>query len=114
MCKEEYEIAGKEYCLFDSKHNIVQGGGKVVVSVVIPVYNTEKYIRKCLDSVILQTFSDWECIVVDDGSTDDSGSICDEYARQDSRFQVIHKQNGGVSTARNVGIDLAKGKYLLF
>lgn len=77
---------------------------KDILSVVVPVYNVENYIGKCLDSIIAQTYVNWECVVVDDGSKDDSGQICDEYARKDSRIRVIHKKNGGVSSARNTGI----------
>lgn len=85
-----------------------------VISVVVPVYNVEQYLSKCLDSIIAQTYSDLEIIVVDDGSTDDSNNICDFYKKQDSRIQVIHKENGGLSDARNVGIDIATGKYICF
>ena len=85
-----------------------------LVSVIIPVYNVEKYLPKCLDSVINQTYKNLEIILVDDGSPDNSGKICDEYAEKDSRIKVIHKENGGVSSARNVGIKQAKGQYLLF
>ncbi len=76
------------------------------VSVIVPVYNTEKYLRRCLDSILAQTFTDWECLIIDDGSTDASPAICDEYAARDSRFRVFHKANGGVSSARNVGLDV--------
>mgnify|MGYP002514814989 FL=1 len=85
-----------------------------LISVVIPVYNVEKYIRKALDSVIGQTYANLEIITVDDGSPDNSGKICDEYAAKDSRIKVIHKENGGVSSARNAGISLASGKWLYF
>lgn len=74
------------------------------ISIVVPVYNVEKQLRQCLDSIIAQTYSDWECILVDDGSKDNSGSICDEYAQRDNRFRVIHKKNGGAASARNVGL----------
>jgi len=67
------------------------------ISIIVPIYNQEKVMRKCLDSILKQTFSDWECILVDDGSTDKSGDICDEYARHDNRIKVIHKKNGGAS-----------------
>ncbi|MDD6723062.1 MAG: glycosyltransferase [Bacteroidales bacterium] len=85
-----------------------------MVSVIIPVYNTEKYLRQCLDSVLAQTCCDWEAILVDDGSTDSSGAICDEYAAADSRVKVIHQPNGGVSVARNAGLDVAKGDCVAF
>ena len=84
------------------------------ISIIVPVYNVEKYIRRCLDSIAAQTFTDWECICVDDGTPDASGKICDEYAQKDGRFVVIHKENGGVSSARNVGLDVAKGEYVTF
>lgn len=84
------------------------------VSVVIPVYNSAKYLRECLDSIIAQTFSDWEVVAVDDGSSDDSPAILDEYATKDSRIKVIHKANGGVSAARNDGLGAACGDYVLF
>jgi glycosyltransferase involved in cell wall biosynthesis len=84
------------------------------VSVVIPVYNSAKYLRECLDSVVAQTFSDWEVVAVDDGSSDNSPVILDEYAAKDSRIKVIHKANGGVSAARNDGLAAASGEYVLF
>lgn len=83
-----------------------------MVSVIIPVYNTEKYLRQCLDSVLAQTCCDWEAILVDDGSTDSSGAICDEYAAADSRFMVRHGRNVGVSAARNTALDIARGEWL--
>lgn len=85
-----------------------------IISLIIPVYNIEKYLKECLDSIAAQTFTDWECILVDDGSKDGSGAICDEYAAQDSRFKVIHKQNEGVSSARNTGLDNAKCDWFAF
>lgn len=86
----------------------------MLVSVIIPVYNVEKYLRKCLDSVINQTYKELEIILVDDGSTDSSGKICDEYAQKDNRIKVIHKSNGGLSDARNVGIEKSNGEYICF
>lgn len=83
-------------------------------SLVIPVYNVEPYIRKCLDSVIHQDFGDWEALLIDDGSTDSSGNICDEYAARDKRFRVFHKPNGGVSSARNMALDNARGEWIWF
>lgn len=85
-----------------------------VFSLVIPVYNVDRYIRKCLDSLLSQDFVDWEAILVDDGSTDNSGKICDEYATLDSRFQVFHKINGGVSSARNMALNKARGEWVWF
>lgn len=83
-------------------------------SIVIPVYNVAPYLRECLDSVLAQTFGDWEAICVDDGSADGSGAILDEYAARDKRFLVIHQPNGGVSAARNKGLDMAKGEWIGF
>lgn len=84
------------------------------VSIVIPVYNVAPYLRQCLDSLLMQTYGDWEAICVDDGSTDESSAVLDEYASKDARFIVRHIRNSGVSAARNVGIDLAKGEWLEF
>ena len=86
--------------------------------IIIPVYNVAPYLRECLDSVLAQTFGDWECLCVDDGSTDGSGEILDEYAKKDARFRVVHQRNRGLSAARNRGIDCAlaraQGHYLTF
>lgn len=84
------------------------------ISIIIPVYNVERYLRQCLDSIESQTFRNWECILIDDGSPDNSGAICDEYEAKDSRFKVIHCANGGVSTARNIGLDISRGSYISF
>lgn len=84
------------------------------ISIIVPVYKVEKYLKKCVDSILAQTFSDFELILVDDGSPDNSGRICDDYAKKDARVRVVHKQNGGLSSARNAGIEVAKGKYLGF
>ena len=84
------------------------------ISIVIPVYNVEKFIVQCIESILAQTFTDWELILVDDGSLDASASICDDYACRDKRIRVIHKKNGGVSSARNVGLDNASGEYVCF
>lgn len=85
-----------------------------MVSVVVPVYKTEKYLRKCVDSLLHQTFKDYEIILVDDGSPDESGRICDEYANNNGCVRVIHKKNGGLSDARNSGIREAAGEYITF
>lgn len=85
-----------------------------VVSVIVPVYKVENVLHYCIDSILNQTYKNFELILVDDGSPDDSGKICDKYAKKDNRIKVIHKENGGVSSARNCGIDAAKGKYICF
>lgn len=84
------------------------------VSLVVPVYNSAKYLRECIDSVVAQSFADWELIAVDDGSSDESPAILDEYAANDARVKVVHKKNGGVSAARNDGLSAATGNYVLF
>lgn len=85
-----------------------------IISVIVPVYNAEKFLRECINSILLQTFTEIECLLVDDGSKDSSGVICDEYALKDSRVKVIHQENGGEMAARAAGIRLSKGKYLYF
>lgn len=85
-----------------------------MISVIVPVYNVENYIRRCVESVLSQSYSDWELLLIDDGSTDLSGNICGEYAAKDSRIICIHKENGGQSSARNVGLKEAKGNYIAF
>lgn len=84
------------------------------LSVIVPVYNTEKYLRECIDSILAQTFTNFELILVDDGSTDGSGAICDEYAGKDPRVQVIHQQNSGATVARRKGASHARGEYIAF
>jgi len=84
------------------------------VSVIVPVYKVEEYLRQCIESIIVQTYANLEIVLVDDGSPDNCGKICDEYAEKDARIIVIHKQNGGLSDARNVGIEVATGEYLTF
>lgn len=86
----------------------------MTLSVIVPVYNAEKYMDKCIESLVNQTYKDLEIILVNDGSTDNSGTKCDEWAAKDSRIKVIHKQNGGVSSARNAGLDAANGEYVAF
>ena len=85
-----------------------------LISVIVPIYNVEKYLRECIDSIINQTYRNLEIILVDDGSPDSCGKICDEYAKKDVRIKVIHKENGGLSDARNAGMYVADGKYLIF
>ena len=84
------------------------------ISIIIPVYNVEKYIERCLESILNQAFNEYEVIIVNDGSTDNSGKICDKYSEINKNINVIHKKNGGVSSARNLGIDVAKGEYIAF
>ena len=84
------------------------------ISIIVHVYKVEKYLRRCLDSIVAQTFTDWECILVDDGSTDGSYIICEDYSRIDSRFIVFHQENRGVSSARNIGIEKSKGEFICF
>lgn len=84
------------------------------VSVIIPVYNTARYLPACLDSILSQTFQDFECILIDDGSTDDAGAICDDYAAKDPRFRGFHGENGGVSAARNKGVEQAQGDWICY
>lgn len=86
----------------------------IKVSVIVPVYNVEKFLRRCIDSIISQTYKNLEIILVDDGSTDNSSSICDEYSIIDKRIKVIHKPNGGLSSARNIGLDEASGEFISF
>ena len=85
-----------------------------LVSVIVPVYNSTAYLRRCVDAILAQTYTKLEVILVDDGSTDDSLSICQEYEQKDSRVRCFHKENGGSSSARNVGIKEAKGEYICF
>lgn len=85
-----------------------------MISVIVPVYNAEKYLDRCIQSILGQTYKDLELLLIDDGSTDSSGIICDKYAQQDTRIRVFHKENGGASTARNLGLDEAKGEWVAF
>ena len=87
---------------------------QALISVIVPVYNVEKYLPECVESIISQTYGNLEIILVDDGSTDRSGKICDEFAEKDSRIVVIHQKNSGVSAARNRGLDVCKGDYISF
>lgn len=87
---------------------------KPMITVIVPVYNSEKYLRQCVDSILNQTYTHLEVILVDDGSPDRCGELCDQYAAKESRVKVVHKQNGGVSSARNAGLDIATGEYIAF
>lgn len=85
-----------------------------LVSVIVPVYNVEQYLEKCIDSIINQTYKNLEIILIDDGSTDSSGKICDSYAARDKRIKVIHQENGGLAVVRNIGVSAASGEYIMF
>lgn len=85
-----------------------------LISIIVPVYNTEKYLDQCIQSVLTQTYTYWELLLIDDGSTDSSGTICDRYAAQDSRIKVIHKKNTGVSDSKNKALGIAQGEYIMF
>lgn len=89
-------------------------GNTPIISVIVPIYKAENFLPKCIDSILSQTFTDFELLLIDDGSPDASGKISDDYATQNSRIRVFHKKNGGVSSARNIGLDNAKGKYIVF
>ncbi|MFS9218181.1 glycosyltransferase family 2 protein [Streptococcus mitis] len=84
-----------------------------LISIIVPIYNVEKYLRQCLDSILNQTYQNFECIMVNDGSPDNSADICREYVAKDSRFKYFEKENGGVSSARNLGIERSGGRTLL-
>lgn len=85
-----------------------------IISIIVPIYNVEKYLKRCIDSILNQTFKEFELILINDGSTDNCGKICDTYKSKDKRIRVIHQKNAGLSSARNVGLYLAKGKYIAF
>ena len=85
-----------------------------LISVVVPIYNVEQYLERCINSILHQTYQNLEIILVDDGSPDNSGAICDSYSSLDQRIKVIHKRNGGLSDARNVGLDMAGGEFIAF
>lgn len=87
---------------------------KPLISIIVPVYNVEKYLSRCIDSILSQTFFDFEILLIDDGSTDGSPIICDKYSNKDSRVRVFHKKNGGVSSARNLGLEYALGEWITF
>ena len=84
------------------------------ISLIVPVYNAQEWLEHCLDSIASQDFESWQAILVDDGSMDGSGEICDRYASSDSRFIVVHKENAGVSAARNDALDMAAGEFIMF
>ena len=104
-------------CCENAKANCVYNLISVMnpkVSIIVPVYKAEKYIHRCIDSILAQTFTDWELLLIDDGSPDRSGEICDEYAKKNKRIRVFHKENGGVSSARNLGLEKMRGEYVMF
>ncbi len=107
---------GKDICLRNTRGLHLKGEsmGQNLISIIVPVYNVENYIKECIDSILLQTLRSFELILVDDGSEDNSGRICDEYKEKDSRIKVFHKKNGGLSSARNMGLDEASGDYICF
>lgn len=105
-------VAGSSHNEINTEQPICTNG--VVVSVIVPVYNVEDYLEQCLESIISQTFGNIEIICVDDGSTDRSGEILEKFAEADSRIIVIHKKNGGLSSARNAALSRVKGKYICF
>lgn len=109
-CKSKYKICKKDI----EKNSNIEDMLSEKVSVIVPIYNVSVFLKRCIESICRQTFSNLEIILIDDGSTDQSGSICDYYSTKDSRIKVIHKNNAGVSAARNDGIDMATGDYLCF
>ena len=112
--KDIHNIMSKEinwYPFFFNKNETTRQPG---ISIIAPVYNVAPYIRASLDSILSQSYTDFELLLIDDGSTDNSGKICDEYAKKDNRIKVFHKQNGGVNTAREFGLKIAEGKYINF
>ena len=84
-----------------------------LISIIVPIYNVENYLRQCLDSIVAQTYQNFECLLINDGSTDNSADICREYVEKDSRFRYFEKENGGLSSARNLGIERSGGRTLL-
>ena len=85
-----------------------------MISIIVPIYKAEQYIHRCIDSILSQSYTDFELLLIDDGSPDGCGAICDEYVAKDSRVRVFHKENGGVSSARNLGLEKAVGKWISF
>ena len=86
----------------------------IVISIIIPVYNVEKWLNKCIDSILVQSYKNFEIILVNDGSTDKSGDICDKYSKEDNRIKVFHNKNKGLSYSRNFGVKNSNGKYVMF
>lgn len=111
---EEKRFQTAHWCSIADKPGICGGIGMELISIIVPIYNVEEYLEKCIRSALAQTYQNFELILVDDGSGDSSGTICDRYERENPRVRVIHKKNGGLSSARNAGIEAAKGFYLYF
>lgn len=86
----------------------------IIISIIVPIYKAEKYIERCINSLLSQTFENYEIILVDDGSPDNSGTICDKYSKENTKIRVIHKENGGVTSARRIGVENAKGEFIVF
>ena len=105
---------GKSIMNTEKKTEWIQQENKPLISIIIPVYNVERYLVQCIDSVCGQTYKNLEIILINDGSTDQSGNICDEYAKKDLRIKVIHKENGGNTSARKAGFTVATGEYIGF
>lgn len=99
---------------FSETHKEHVSAGTPKISVIVPVYKVEKYLAECIESVLAQTFRDFELILVDDGSPDDCGKICDDYAARDSRVRVFHKENGGVTSARRLGVERSRADWITF
>lgn len=87
---------------------------KSLVSIIVPCYKVEQYLPNCIESILCQSYTNWELILVDDGSPDNCGNICDDYAAKDNRIKVVHKKNGGLSSARNAGMKVMNGEYVTF
>ena len=94
--------------------DVAHSGNSALISVIVPVYNAAEYLPRCIESILCQTHRNLDILLIDDGSTDGCGEVCDSYAREDSRIRVIHQQNSGVSTARNAGLDAARGDWIGF
>ena len=107
-------LSGGAYLKNNFINSSVEESDEPLISVIVPIFNVKPYLRECLDSIRAQTYSNIEVLAVDDGSTDGSGEICEEYAREDNRFHVFHTVNNGLSAARNFGLDRAKGDFIAF
>ena len=101
-------------CSINENKGVLKMASVGKISVIVPIYDVEKFLAECIESIINQSYENLEIILVDDGSHDNSGKIADEYAKKDERIKVIHKPNGGLSDARNAGLQIATGEYLMF